>query len=270
MRTLKSVAIATSIGIVAVSAAPASAVVTTFATFSAPNTVRNFRLVNSGNSSNASRTTDAVVYSTATGTANTPGAALVRFSFLQPLISDYVSNVSALFTYNAVIARGTAATTSGSSLNQTITSGSFSFVTTSAITVGGPNFTPHTYAAGSNLLSGTFTSSTLFGQGSSASTSSSTLAGSIVTFTSDFLDFSNTISRDRGLTLTAINPALSKHSGLNGALSSFRATAGGQFSSDPAPLINGLAVVPEPNMWLLMIGGFGLVGASARRRRVAA
>ena len=126
--------------------------------------------------------------------------------------------------------------------------GSFSFISTTAITVTGPNFVTHTYAAGSNLLSGTFTNSTLFGGASSASTSSSTLAA-VVTFTSDFLDFSNTVNRDRGLTLTSINPALVVHTGANKSLSSFRATAGGQFSSDPAPLINGLAIVPEPDMW---------------------
>ncbi|MBV9097214.1 MAG: PEP-CTERM sorting domain-containing protein, partial [Frankiaceae bacterium] len=144
--------------------------------------------------------------------------------------------------------------------------GSFSFISTSAITVTGPHFIPHTYAAGSNLLSGSFSSSVLFGAGSSASTNSSTLGGSTVTFTSDFLDFSNTVERDRGLTLTSIVPSLGRHTGLNGALNSFRATAGGQFSSDPAPLINGLAVVPEPGVWLLMVAGFGLVGFAARRR----
>lgn len=31
-----------------------------------------------------------------------------------------------------------------------------------------------------------------------------------------------------------------------------------------------LANVPEPATWALMIGGFGMVGVAARRRRVAA
>ena len=266
MKTLKYIALATTFGVAVAGAVPASAVVVTFATFSDPTTIDNFRLVNSGNSSSPTRTTDAVLYTTATGSATTPGAALVRFSFTQPLISDFVSNVTAAFTYNATIARGTPAATSFGDVVQQGITGSFSFLTTSAITVTGPNFVTHTYAAGSNLLSGTFTNATLFGSGSSAATTSSTASGSVVTFTSDFLDFSDTVERDRGLTLTAIRPTLSIHSGINNALSSFRATAGGQFSSDPAPLINGLVVVPEPGVWMLMIAGFGMVGVSIRRR----
>ncbi len=181
-----------------------------------------------------------------------------------------MTNINAKFTYNATITRGTPAVTAFGSLVQQGISGSFSFLTLSAITVGGPNFIPHTYAAGSNLLSGTFTKSTLFGSGSSASTNSSTASGSTVVFTSDFLDFSNTVDRDRGLTLTSIVPSLSAHAGINKALNSFRAVAGGQFASDPAPLINGLAVVPEPAMWGMMVVGFGLIGISVRRRGTVA
>ncbi len=247
-------------GLVAVG--PASAAITTFATFSAPTSAFNFRFVNSGNGTGASRTTDAVLYSTSTTGGTAPGAALVRFSFLQPEFAGFVTNVNARFTYNATVARGTPAVAAFGGLVQQGINGSFSFVTTSAITVAGPFFVPHTYAAGSNLLSGTFTSATLFGSGSSAATSGSTG----VTFTSDFLDFSNTVERDRGLTLTSITPSLSAHTGLNKALNSFRANVGGQFSSDPAPLINGLAVVPEPATWGLFVVGFGLVGLQGRRR----
>ncbi len=263
--------IALAAGAMLVVSAPSGAVVTTFATFSAPTTKANFRFVNTGSSSSVGRATDAVLYSTSSATATTPGAAVVRFSFLQAEFLPYVTNINAAFTYNATIARGTPVASSFGALVQQGITGSFSFVTLSAITVGGPNFIPHTYAAGSNLLSGTFTKSTLVGSGSSASTSSSTASGSTVVFTSDFLDFANTVNRDRGLTLTSIFPSLSAHSGLNQALSSFRATAGGQFSSDPAPLINGLAIVPEPATWGMMVVGFGLIGVSTRRRgRVAA
>ena len=92
---------------IAAGAVPAGAAVVTFATFSDPTTVDNFRLVNSGNSSAPSRTTDATLYSTTTGRTTVPGAALVRFSFTQPFIDGFVDNVTAAFTYNATIARGT-------------------------------------------------------------------------------------------------------------------------------------------------------------------
>lgn len=246
---------------------PAAAVVETFATFSAPTGVKNFRLVNSGNS--ASRATDGVLYSTTSGTSKVAGATTVQFSFLQPFISDFVTNVAAAFTYNATIAKGTPAMTAFGGIVQQGISGGFSFVTLHSITVTGPHFVTHTYAAGSNLLSGTFTNETLFGSGSSASADSSSASGATVVFTSDFLDFSKTITRDSGLTLTAISPSLSAHTGGNKALNSFRATAGGQFSSDPAPLINGLAVVPEPGVWMAMIAGFGFVGLANRRRNYA-
>ena len=269
MSSLKYTALAT-IALAAASATPAAAVVTTFATFSALTTAHNFRLVNSGNSTAKTRTTDATLYTVSTAKGTAPGATLVRFSFLETPLAAFVTDATAAFTYNATIARGTSAFVNGSNIEQDGITGSFSFITTKAITVTGPKFVPHTYAAGSNLLSGTFTDAVLFGGGSSAATDASTQNGNNVTFTSDFLDFSKTVNRDRGLTLTSIAPLLGIHAGSNKALNSFYATAGGQFSSDPAPIVNGLAVVPEPGVWVLMIAGFGLVGMSARRRQIVA
>ena len=250
-------------GALLASAAPASAVIVTFATFSALNTTTNFRLVNTGGRAN--RTTNATLYSTSTGTATTEGAALVRFSFLQPLIAPFVDNVNAEFTYNATIPVGDTVTNFAGSLFQPGITGTFSFLSTAPITVSGPGLITHTYAAGSNLLSGVFTNAGLFGAGSSAATSASTANGSVVTLTSDFLSFTNTVERDRGLTLTAISPSLA--TAPNGTLNSFRATAGGQFSSNPPPLING--AVPEPASWAVMMLGFGLVGSTLRRRQDA-
>lgn len=261
------VALAASAVAVAAIAAPASAVITTFATFSAPTSAANVYFANSGNSVN--RTTDATFFTTTTKTSKTPGAVAVRFSFLQTLIAPFVDNVTAAFTLNASIAKGTPAVGStAAGFTQSGLTGSFSFLSTSAITVSGPSFTTHTYAAGSNLLSGVFTSSRVTGSGSSGSELDSNLTpGSSLTYTSDFLDFNPTVQRDLSFAITSILPSLSRHAGANGALSSFRANLGGQFSSDPAPLINGVVVVPEPGVWMLMVAGFGLVGFSARRRR---
>ena len=196
-----------------------------------------------------------------------PGTVNVRFSFLEPQFAAYVTDAVAAFTLNGSVAKGSTVTNTAGFLLQQGVSGSFSFLTTKAITVGGPFFIPHTYAIGSNLLSGTFGKGVLGGSGSSGSVTDSNISlGSTVTFTSDFLDFTPTIERDFSVALSAILPSLSQHTGVNKALNSFRAVAGGQFSSDPAPLINGLVVVPEPGVWMLMVAGFGLVGVASRRR----
>jgi hypothetical protein len=251
---------------VGVGAAPAGAAITTFATFSSATSTDNVRFVNTGNS--AGRSTDATFYTTHTATSTTPGFSLVNFSFLEPQFLPYVTNVKADFTLSGSIAKGSPTQAVGGFLVQPGASGSFSFISTTAITVGGPNFVSHVYPIGSNLLSGVFTTGDIAGQTSSGSLSDSSVSpGSTVTFTSDFLDFTPTIERDLSIALTAIIPSLAPSPGpVNKALKSFRAVAGGQFSSDPAPLINGLAIVPEPGMWVLMVAGFGLVGISARRR----
>lgn len=248
-------------------ATPAAAVVQTFATFTAATSAKNYRFVNLGNS--ARRTADANVYTTSTATATTPGAAAVKFSFLIPALAPFVTDVNALYTLNATIAKNSPVSSSGL-FNQTGLSGTFSFITTSAITVSGPSFITHTYAVGSNLLSGVFSGGDIVGNigGTSGSSFASGLSGTNITFTSDFLDFTNAVSLDRATSLTAVGPQFSKHGGINGALSSFRAVTGGQFSSDPVPVVNFLAVVPEPSSWAMMVIGFGLVGVSIRRRKV--
>lgn len=253
------------LGTTVVAATPAAAVVQTFATFSPVTSAKNYRFVNLGNA--GARTADANVYTTSTATANTPGAAAVRFSFLIPALAPFVTDISALYTMTGTIAKNSPVSATGD-IVQAGLSGSFSFLTTSAITVSGPGFITHTYAAGSNLLSGVFSNGSIVGTIGSTSGSSfaSGVSGTTIAFTSDFLDFSDVVSLDRATTLTAINPKLSKHAGPNGALSGFRAVTGGQFSSDPVPLVNFLAVVPEPSSWAMMVMGFGLVGFAARRR----
>ena len=257
-------------------AVPAGAVITTFATFGAVNSDSNLSWKNSGTS--VSRTSDAVIstghfVTTVVAGKKTKkfvlGATDVKFTFLQAPLASYVTDVVAAFTLNATIAKGTPASWSGAGFTQPGLKGSFSFLTTSAISVGVPSFVPHVYPLGSNLLSGTFNPATVSGSGTGGSGSASNQSAmTTITFTSDFLDFTPTVQRDLAFALTAILPSLGKDS--NGALKSFRAVIGGQFSSDPAPVINGLAIVPEPASWALMVGGFGLVGFAARRRsRVA-
>ncbi len=240
----------------ALTAIPAAAVTTTFANFSAQGSAGNFRWVRSGN--NASfYTTDA------TGAQS---GRQVTFSFLQPSIEPFVTNINALWTMSGTVTN-TVATIAGNTLNQANLAGTFSFVNVNAITIGS-----RTFAAGSNLLSGTFNSAQLSGtrSGNSAGISGSTPPVNSVSYTSDFLDFDNTAQRNFALSLTSVNPVLnSAGSGTpfvpSSAINSFRASAGGSFSSDPAPVVT---AVPEPGTWAMMIAGMGLVGFARRRRQI--
>lgn len=212
----------------------------------------------------ANRLTDATLYSTATGGSNIPGSVDVRFNYLSPILSASIGEVVGSYTYFATLAKGTPATLlPNNAFQQTGISGQFSLLSTTVIT-----FLHKDYAIGSNLLSGMFGGSILSGtlKGTSGSTFSSTAAGNPIVFTSDFLDFTHTFVRDRGLTLTAVARPFGIAS--NGALRNFRATIGGQFSSNPAPIIVGS--VPEPSGLGLMAFGIGMISFAVRRQRAIA
>lgn len=224
--------------------------------------MKDISLVNSGTS--ASRTENAVIYSTALPTDTSAGFARVKFSFVQDGLKDFVTDIVADYYLYATISTGSSLTTAGSTLIQPVFSGVMSFKTTLDITVTAPNFVTKTYAAGSNLLSIAFSSTIVGGKnGSTANLSSSSGAGDQIVFTSDFLDFSNVVDTDFSTAFSAVGPTLTQ--GANGSLNSFRASAGGQFSSDPMPLLVG--TIPEPASWALMVSGFMMLGAALRRSR---
>lgn len=264
MMTFKKLALtAMAVGAVA-SATPALAVVTTFASFQNIGAARNVRWARTGGTNGTFTST------TANGTA---GAVAVSFSFAQAyfVTNNIAQDITALMTITGTTVADPAVSTpipgNPNFLTQNIDSLTLSFKSTTAITVGST-----TYAAGSNLLSivvpstnatiGGFTGAT------SGSLTNSTSIGNSVLYTSDFLDFSNTVNRGFSISLDAIlngNPNVGLRANSNTALNNFRATATGSFSSDPAPIING--AVPEPAVWGLMIAGFGAVGFQSRRRR---
>ena len=251
MTILNRIASAALVAAALTAASPSSAVITTFATFSPATATRNLLWTKVG-------TNGGTLMSISTGSAATFGTAKVKFSFLQPALSPYVTGAKALFSLNATTTAGNPASLSGGFLSQEVTSGSFSFTSIANITIG-----THFFAAGSNLLSGVFTSGTIAGGvgATSGGVSGSTSGGDIITFTSDFLNFSSTINRDWALAFTAANPVLFRTTPTS-SLRTFRATTGGNFSSDPAPL----TFVPEPGVWGMLIAGFGLVGVQMRRR----
>ncbi len=235
-------------------AAPASAVVTTFANFSAGAGGANVYFVNAGSNSNAT------FFTTAANNTTVAAGRTVSFTFLQNAFNS-IGAVNATWTLNGTVVN-TVATINGADIRQSNVAGSFSFISQSAITVGSV-----TFAAGSNLLSGTFTNSTISGtrNGTSAGFNGSTPTSSI-SYTSDFLTFVGGSNYDFAMSLSQIAPtlnALPTNGTPTRALRTFRAVATGQFSSDPAPIPN----VPEPAIWLQLITGFGLVGLAARRRK---
>ena len=187
-----------------------------------------------------------------------PGNVAVHFEYLQPSLAA-LGRINANFFMNITVPSGNPATASGVFRIQNIPSGGFSFLSTQAFTIGATNYT-----VGTNLLTGTFTSGTIFGSQTSGSFSGNDDDG-VLTYTSDVLNFSNTINRDFSLSLTSITPTIFRSSATR-ALRTFRAVATGQFSSDPAPIVT--AAVPEPKVWGMMVLGFGLIGVQFRRRSV--
>ncbi|OYU15311.1 MAG: hypothetical protein CFE37_06035 [Alphaproteobacteria bacterium PA4] len=254
-----------------VSAAPASAVVTTFADFSNIGNAANVRWVISANNSGGNFSKNATFYSTATGTANIAGARRVNFNFSQPALAGVASGLQAMFTLNGTVTN-TQAVVNGTVITQNNISGTFSFIQAvgSSFTVGG-----QTFGAGVNLLSGSFTQSSISGQrnGTSAGWSASTLGGSAITYTSDVLGFVPGSNYDLAWSLASVAPLLNATNAANQitgtpnkALRTFRAVVGGQFSSDPAPIT---PAIPEPAIWAQLIIGFSMVGFASRRRKVS-
>jgi hypothetical protein len=243
-------------GILAGDAALGSPV--TFAEFTVSSQDNNLNFKNVASDDTSSKSAHFYTISDPFGV--TPGSSLVNFSFLQAALQSYVSNVSAVFTLNGFV-DDTAAEASEGNLSQSGLAGSFSFISTSDITV---NHTVH--AAGANLLSGSFSSANLFGPrlGDTANLASGYAA---TAYTSDFLTFAAAVNHDLFLSLIGIGApfqATPQDGAPTNALRSFRAVTTGNFSSDAAPQID---AVPEPQTWMLAIAGFALVGFQLRRKR---
>lgn len=236
------IGVAAAIGL---AASPAAALVT----FGSSNviTTSNIRYV-------TSTTGSSQIYTTPNNTATSPGLALATFS-----VSDAVSGFLPLaatlsnFSLSASVPTVTGLS-SGSPFSISGVSGTFSFMAQSPVTAG--------LVTGVNLLSAIFTNATLSGTigGSSITLSGNSTSGTL-TYTSDFLDFTDintTAFSLTGNTAAAIGLASS------GRINNFRASVNGNFASNPPPVI---PRVPEPETWAMLVLGFGLVGVAARRRK---
>ncbi|KAB7648920.1 PEPxxWA-CTERM sorting domain-containing protein [Polymorphobacter fuscus] len=249
---------AAAVAAASLSSTAAHAVIETFATFSSPTSAANVRWVNNGvgktsSVTNTSTGTGGYFYTIGSATGTVPASTIVAFNFLQPVLAT-VSPISADFFMDITVTNTPASTMGGFSI-QIVPTGSFSFTSRQAVTVGNV-----TYAAGSNLLTGTFSAGSIFGASTSGSFSGNSDTG-VLTYTSDFLDFDATAARDFSMSMTSITPSIFRTTGR--ALRTFTGVAGGSFSSDPAPIVN---AVPEPQVWGMLVVGFGLVGVQVRRR----
>jgi hypothetical protein len=248
------------------SAVPAQAV-TTFATFGAlpvdaqDSAYANFRWTNNGVGSSASGLGGSFDTITTNQLTAPVGSRAVSFSFTVPGLSPVATGITSILTWTGPTAASAVASQSGTVYTQGGIGGAFSFVSTSAITVG-----TITYAAGSNLLSGTYSGASIVGTkgGSSADFDAETDLGQTLVFTSDFIDFSGVTNSAFALDLENIRSVLSALGDPpTTALRTFRTNANGSFGYDGEIIVNG---IPEPQTWGLMVVGFGMVGLQVRRR----
>ncbi len=267
---------------IAMSAAPAAAVLSTFAGYrqvtlngTSPKTVR---WTNNGAAVPASGGNPAIgaglvgtggILSNITRNNGTVGSPVIdtRVLFYYQALPFLSALGEIPATFSIFAASNTPASTSAGKLVQTLTAGStFEFRSLSAINVGNKAF-----AAGSLLLGGVFNGS-LSGVpfATSANVNASTANGDTILFSSDFLTFKPNSAYDIGLTLAAVLPTIFQRNTNTGnpvgrgpkALRTFNANSTGLFSSDPAPLV----FLPEPQVWAMMVVGFGMVGVQVRRR----
>ncbi|GGI90581.1 hypothetical protein GCM10007973_28600 [Polymorphobacter multimanifer] len=243
MRLIKSLA-ATGLFVAATIAAPAAAL-TTFASISPSTTDLNVTFVNGDR-------TDRLYTSLTEGARAASGVPVI---FTLGLGIPNLQSVASTFTLDAQMPDSDVGSSGAFSLLGA--SGSFSIIANNAVTTGG--------ITGTNLLSGVFNGASLNGTigETTGAFRASTIGGATITYSSDFLDFSDVIDSDFSLALTAVTNAFAPNG--NPGLAGFRATIGGQFSSEPVP-----AFIPEPGTWAMLILGFGMVGISARRRQKVA
>lgn len=263
MAVFKSLVLAAATAIVAIGSVPASAV--TFASYGQTDSAATLRWVNgTGTGQTTSSNVGGRVYSTAVGgggtTGRNPGSTAVSFNFLLSPLSS-IGATPATFTLLGSTNLATTLdgpNTAGTGIEQAGIGGSFSFITTQAITVGDTVF-----AAGSNLLTGTFTNGRLtstIGANSATLLLGSTVGQTLV-YTSDFVAFEPSTAQSASFNLGGLDNLISVTPGRS--LKSTRGVGSGGFDAT----IAGAEIVPEPEMWTLMIAGFGLVGVAMRRRK---
>lgn len=174
------------------------------------------------------------------------------------LPEDLTGLLSAHVSVNFVSNLGTTAGSTPGSLVQlfdTVGAGSITFTLDNAAAEGNGTRT--------DLLTVSFTNAELDASQGDGSLTFKSNANSVITFSSDFLDFSNVVDKDFSFSFSGASPTFSATPGSSGRNTNF--SGSGTFASDPAPLVIG--GVPEPASWAMMLGGFGLMGMTLRTRK---
>ena len=245
---------ALAVGAVASLLAAAPSQATTFADYSAADSFNNIQWTQS----------DLATGGVLSATSASGDTAPVYFSFLTPALAS-LAHLQATFRFTGTAPDGSPATSLAGLLAQPNLAGTFSFTYAGLadLTADG-----HVYHTGANLLSGTFGGAYIAGpnNGSSGSTFDATSSGGSVSFASDFLTFMGVGDRSFSLSMTSIADPL--NAGAGQSLDSFGAVSTGSFEAAIGGG-GGQGGVPEPASWALMILGFGVIGATLRRRRVA-
>lgn len=230
--------------------APVCADTTTFGQFvqRSPN-ARLFQYVNKDHGSSKS----AELRTTGTASGNAVASIPIFYvSSVAGLPADLTGLQFAHLTVDLVSNLGT--TGSGSSRVQmfdTVTAGTISIIRDTAAAEGAGTKT--------NLLTVSFTNAELDASNGSGSFTFKTNPTSVITYTSDFLDFSNVVSKDFSFSFSGASPSFNAGLGSSGRSTRFSGT--GTFASDPPPLVPS---IPEASTWGMMVVGFGAAGLALR------
>ena len=250
---MKYVAYIASALVLAASAVPAHADTTTFGQFlqRSPG-ARLFQYVNQ----DSGATKKAELRTTGTSTGNSVASIPVFYIMsVAGLPIDLTGLQNAHLTVDMISNVGT--TGSGASRVQmfdTITAGSISVICDTAAAEGAGTRT--------NLLTVSFKNAELDASNGAGSFTFKTNPTSIITYTSDFLDFSHVLSTDFSFSFSGSSPTFNGPVGSAGRTTRFSGT--GTFASDPPPLIPG---IPEASIWGMMMLGFGAAGLAMRHGR---
>jgi len=193
----------------------------------------------------------AELHTTGTASGNTTASIPIFYIFsMAGLPVDLTGLQNAHLTVDFVSNLGT--TGSGSSrvqLFDTITTGKISILRDTAAAEGS--------GSRKNLLTVSFTNAELDASQNSGSFTFQSNAGSAITYTSDFIDFSHTVSRDFSLSFSGASPTFNSVLGSSGRTTRF--SGSGTFAAE--------APVPEVSTWAMMVVGFAAAGAAMRAGR---